>query len=221
MARNRSDDAVFVIGLGRFGSAVADALTRLGHDVLAVDSSAELVREWADRLTHVVEADATNETTLRQLGAQHFNTAVVAIGTEVEASLLTTGVLADLQVPSIWAKAITVAHGRLLERVGAHHVVYPERSMGERVAHLLSSRVLDFIEFDDGYAIVKMRAPLEAIDRTLGETGLRRKYGVTVVGIKRKGEDFTHAQADTEVRDGDLLIVSGRTDLVEKFAAES
>ncbi len=218
MARNGHDDAVLVVGLGRFGSAVADALARLGHEVLAIDSSADLVQTWSSRLTHVVQADATSETTMRQLGARDFRVAVVAIGTGIEASLLTAGVLVDLRIPTIWAKAITLPHGRILERIGVHHVVYPERSMGERVAHLMTSRLIDFIEFDDGFAIAKMRAPREAYDRTLSESALRKKYGITIVGVKRPGADFTYAQADTVVHDGDLLIVSGQTDLVEKFA---
>jgi trk system potassium uptake protein TrkA len=122
-------------------------------------------------------------------------------------------------VPTIWGKAITAAHGRILERIGVHHVVYPEQSMGERVAHLMTSRLIDFIEFDDGFAIAKMRAPVESHDKTLTQSALRRKYGITIVGVKRPGMDFTYAQADTMVHSEDLLIVSGRTDLVEQFAA--
>lgn len=218
MAKNHHDRAVLVIGLGRFGSALSDALIRTGHDVMAVDRDSRLVQEWAGRLTHVVEADSTSEAAMRQLGADQFDIAVVAIGTGLEASMLTTSVLQDLEIKEIWAKAITGAHGRILERLGATHVVYPERAMGERVAHLVSGKMIDFMEFDDGFAIVKTRAPREAWDRTLGETKLRSKYGVTIVGVKRQGEGFTYAQADTVVHPGDLLIVSGRTDLVEKFA---
>ena len=133
--------------------------------------------------------------------------------------MLTTAVLQDLGIKEIWAKAITAAHGSILERIGANHVVYPERAMGERVAHLVSGKMIDFMEFDDGFAIVKTRAPREAWDTALGEAKLRSKYGVTIVGVKRPGEDFTYAQADTVVHKGDLLIVSGRTELVEKFAA--
>jgi len=219
LAKNGHDDAVLVVGLGRFGSAIADALARLGHEVLAIDTRTELVQTWSSRLTHVAQADGTSEAAMRQLGADQFKVAVVAIGTGIEASLLTAGVLVDLGVPMIWGKAITTAHGRILERIGVHHVVYPEQSMGERVAHLMTSRLIDFIEFDDGFAIAKMRAPGESHGRTLGESALRSKYGVTIVGVKRPGQDFTYAQADTTVHTEDLLIVSGRTDLVEKFAA--
>lgn len=221
MAKGIHSGAVLVVGLGRFGSALAEDLQRLGHDVLAVDATASLVQEWSDRLTHVVQADATNEAAMRQLGAANFDVAVVAIGTGIEASLLSTGVLIDLGVGEIWAKAITAAHGRILERIGAGHVVYPERDTGKRVAHLISGRLMDYIEFDDGFAIVKMRPPREAYGRTLGDSALRSKYGVTVVGVKRPGEDFTYARPETLVHPDDVLIVSGPSDVVEKFAAES
>jgi trk system potassium uptake protein TrkA len=219
LARTPSHDAVLIIGLGRFGSATAETLARLGHDVLAVDTNPLLVQEWSSRLTHVVEADATSTAALRQLGAEEFRTAVVAIGNDIEASLLSTLALADLGVPDVWAKAITAAHGRILERIGATHVVFPEGEMGERIGHVLSGKMIDFIEFDDGFAIAKTRAPQEAIGRTLGEAKLRTKYGVTIVGVKSPGTDFTYARPETEVNAGDLLIVSGRTDAVERFSA--
>ena len=221
MARNNRDNSVLVIGLGRFGSALAENLQRLGHEVMAVDANRTLVQQFSDKLTHVVQADATSEDAMRQLGAQSFPVAVVAIGTGIEASLLTTGVLIDLGVAEIWAKAITAPHGRILERIGAGHVVYPERDTGKRVAHLITGRLIDYIEFDDGFAIAKLRAPREAHGRTLAEAALRSRYGVTVVGVKSPGQDFTYAQPDTRVDAGDLLIVSGSTALVEKFAGET
>lgn len=212
-------NAVLVVGLGRFGSSVAVSLARLGHDVLGIDSDQGLVHEWAEHLTHVVEADATNVETLRRLGAGDFDHAVVGIGSDIEASLLTVLALSELSIPDIWAKAISDKHGRILEKTGAHHVVYPEATMGERVAHLVTGKMIDFIEFDDGFAIVKTRAPAEAIDRTLAASGLRSKYGVTIVGVKRALADFAHATPDTRIEKGDLLIVSGPTVKVESFAA--
>jgi trk system potassium uptake protein TrkA len=213
------DDAVLVIGMGRFGSSIADALARLGHEVLAVEQDEDLVQEWSGRLTHVVAADATNIDALKQLGCQEFPIAVVGIGTSVESSVLAVANLVDLGTKQIWAKAITAAHGRILERIGAQHVVYPESDAGERVAHLVSGRLQDYIEFDDGFAIVKMSPPKETQGFTLGESGIRRKYGVTVVGVKSPGQDFTYAVPETRVSSHDTLIVSGHTELVEKFAA--
>lgn len=221
MARNTTPkgDSIVVIGLGRFGGAVAEALIRLGHEVLAIDENADLVQKWSDKITHVVQADATDADTLRQLGIHDLRRAVVGIGTDIEASVLTVLALDELGVGEIWAKAITSKHGRILQRTGAHHVVYPEAAMGERVAHLATGRMIDFIEFDDGFAIAKTGTPSEAEGATLETSGLRTKYGITVVGIKRPGTDFTYARPETMVERGDLLIVAGPTTRVEKFAA--
>jgi trk system potassium uptake protein TrkA len=214
-------DNVVVIGLGRFGGAVAESLINLGHEVLGIDSDEHIVQDWGDRLTHVVEADATDTDAMRQLGVQDFSRAVVGIGTNLETSVLTVLTLTEIGVTEIWAKATSVKHGKILSQVGARHVIYPEAEMGERVAHLITGRMLDYIEFDDGFAIAKLRAPREAHGRTLAETALRSRYGITVVGVKRPGQDFTYAKPDTRVGVGDLLIVSGSTTLVEKFAAET
>lgn len=212
-------DSVLVVGLGRFGGQVAVSLNRLGHDVLAIDEDELLVQRWSDRLPHVVQADATDEDALRQLGVEDIERAIVGIGTDIEASVLTVLALNDLGVQEIWAKAITAKHGKILDAVGADHVIYPEAAMGERVAHLITGRMLDFIEFDDGYAIAKVRAPAEAVGKTLSESALRTKYGVTVVGVKMTGSDFTYARAETMVYGGALLIVAGETPKVQRFSS--
>lgn len=212
------DNGVLVVGLGRFGAAIAVTLEESGTDVLAMEKNPELVREYAGRLTHVVEADAANMDALTQVGVADFPVAVVAVGTSIEASVLITANLVDLQHPAIWAKAISSPHGRILERIGAHHVVFPEYDEGQRVAHLVSGRLLDFIEFDDDFAIVKMRPPSETQGFTLAESDIRTKYGVTVVGVKSPGRDFTYAGPDTKVSRNDVLIVSGNTGLIERFA---
>ncbi len=212
-------DNVVVIGLGRFGGAVAESLIRLGYEVLAIDENAEIVQSVAHQFTHVVQADTTSVETLRSLGVADFERAVVGIGTDIEASLMTVLALSELGIPDIWAKALGPKHGRLLERTGAHHVIYPEAAMGERVAHLVSGKMIDFIEFDDGFAIVKTLAPRESHDRTLADSALRSKYGITVVGVKRPHTDFTYARPETVIERGDLLIVSGPTSLVEHFAS--
>ncbi len=214
-----ASDSVAVIGLGRFGTAVALALSRLGHEVLAVDEDPELVQALADRLPHVVQADATDLPTLKQLGVGEFKHAVVGIGQNLEASVLTILNLSQIGVKDIWAKANNPPHGRIAERVGAHHVIYPEADMGERVAHLVTGKMIDFIEFDDGFAIAKVRAPQEVIGKALQDSLVRQRHSVTVVGIKRRHEDFLYAQADTVVKGGDLLIVAGETKAVERFAA--
>jgi trk system potassium uptake protein len=216
----RSDvqGAVLIVGLGRFGIAVADALVRLGHEVLVVDQNADLVRKWAQEFTHVVEADATDEETLRQLGVDSFGHAVVAIGTDIEASVLSVLALTEVGIADVWAKAVSHKHGQILQRVGAQHVIFPESDMGERVAHLVTGTMLDYIEFEDGFAIARTKAPREAFNRTLADSALRTKYGITVVGIKRRGVDFIYARPETKVGERDELIVAGPTDEVEKFS---
>jgi trk system potassium uptake protein TrkA len=212
---------VVVIGLGRFGSAVALSLSRLGHQVLAIEEDAAKVQAYSDRLSHVVQADATNPHALRRLGVDNFNHAIVAIGTDLEASVLSVLALSEIGVPDIWAKALQDRHGRILERTGAHHVIYPEAAMGERVAHLITGKVIDFIEFEDNFAIVKTAAPAEAVGKALGDSALRSKYGVTIVGVKRLGEPFTYATAETMVEEGDFLIVAGQTRACELFASRT
>ncbi|WP_306215611.1 potassium channel family protein [Actinoplanes sp. RD1] len=213
-----TSDNVVVVGLGRFGGSVAESLVNLGHEVLGIDSDPRIVQDWSDRLTHVVEADATDTDALRQLGVQDFSRAVVGIGTNLETSVLTVLTLAEVGVSEIWAKATSQKHGQILSRVGARHVIHPESEMGERVAHLITGRMLDYIEFDDGFAISKVRAPEEAVGRSLAEIGLRSKWGVTVVGTKLPGQDFTYARPETVVPEGCLLIVAGDTAKVERFA---
>lgn len=214
----KSDHSTVVLGLGRFGRSLALELAKRDVQVLGIDRDPKIVQELAEQLTHVVTADTTDPEALRQLGVTDFGHAVVAIGTEMEASILTVAALADLGVKSIWAKAVTRLQGRILERVGAHNVVLPEHEMGERVAHLVTGRMLDFIAFEDDYALVKTRAPAEAVGKSLGAARLRSRYGVTVVGIKRSGQDFTYATQETVVESGDILIVAGKTRAAEDFA---
>lgn len=210
---------VLVIGLGRFGAGAAGQLDRLGREVLAVDESLALVQKWSDRVTHAVQADARSIEALKQIGAQDFSVAVVAVGSSIEASVLITANLVDLKIPQIWAKAISQSHGKILARIGANHVIYPEAEAGERVAHLVSGRMLDFIEFDDDFAMVKMYPPKSIRGVPLSETDIRKKFGVTVVGVKSPGSDFTYATAETVISNHDLIIVSGKSSAIEKFSA--
>ena len=218
--KNHSASAsVLVMGLGRFGTAVARRLLEQGTEVLGIDSDPAIVQSLSSELPHVVHADSTDLNALRQLGVLDFSHAVVSIGSNLEASILTILNLNQLGVKDIWAKANDTQHGRIAERVGAHHVVYPETEMGERVAHLVTGKMIDFIEFDDGFAIAKTRSPRETHGKTLAQSDVRKKYGITVVGIKRRHQDFIYAQPETEIQAGDHLIVAGETRLVDRFAA--
>ncbi len=224
MLRNLSHDRiqhegeVAVIGLGRFGSAVAHTLIDMGYEVLGVDVSEKRVQDHAGALTHVVQADTTNAGTLKQIGAADVVTAVVCIGTGIEASVLTTTALVDLGVKNIWAKAITEAHGRILQRVGAHHVVYPEAEMGKRVAHLVTGAVIEYVSLDEDFVMVEMTAPRELSGMPLGESGLRAKYKVTVVCVKKAGSQFTYAERDTVLEPSDLIVVAGHREDIARFA---
>ena len=201
-------ESTLVIGLGRFGSAVAATLDRLGREVLAVESNPAIVRQWTGRIP-----------LLEQLGATEFGTAVVGVATSLEASVLIAGNLVDLETPQIWAKAISRAHGRILRRIGAHHVVYPEFDAGQRAAHLVSGRMLDYIEMEKGgFTIVKMRPPTELHGFTIGESKIRSRYGITVFGLMSPGEPFEYATAETLVSAEDVLVVGGDAMLLERFA---
>lgn len=217
MARN--DDQTVVIGLGRFGRAVATTLGQLGHEVLGVDASAQVVQACAPSMTHVVQADATDVGALRQLGANDFSSAVVAIGSDIQASILATYALVDLEIHRIWAKAITAEHGAILQRVGAHRVIFPERDMGVRMAHSMVGRTIDYIEIDENFVLIETTAPREAIGKTLEEAKLRRQHDVTVVCVKHPGGSFTYATPETVLRAGDILVVAGTPKKAEGFAA--
>ncbi|MDQ3887010.1 MAG: TrkA family potassium uptake protein [Actinomycetota bacterium] len=217
-ARSAKSFRVVVLGLGRFGESVARELVLRGSEVLGIDSNRTLVQKYSDDLTHVAEADTTDADALQQLDVPSFERAVVGIGTDLEASILTTAVLVDFEIQHIWAKAISRQHGRILERIGAHHVVLPEHDMGERIAHLVTGRMLDYIEFEDDFAMAKTMAPEDSVGMPLSHNALYARHGITVVGIKRPGEDFTPATDDTVLHRGDILIISGRVEEVESFA---
>jgi trk system potassium uptake protein TrkA len=186
--------------------------------VVAVERDAVLAESFLGKVGKVVQADASTPQAVVNLKARLYKVAVVGIGSSVEASVLCAMNLVDAGVPMIWAKALSPEHAHILERIGVHRVIQPEAETGRRVAHLLNGKLMDYIEFDDGFAIVKMRPPQEAIGFTLGQSAIRSKYGVTVVGVKSPGQDFTYAVPETKVSSHDTLIVSGPTELLERLA---
>ena len=213
------NEPVVVIGLGRFGSAIALELTRRGTEVLAIDESGKLVQSLAGQLTRVVAADCTDIDTLRELGVDEFYRGVVAVGTDIEASILITSLLVELEVDDIWAKAVSAHHGRILQRVGANHVVFPEREAGQRVAHLVSGQLLDYLQVDEDFAIAKIRPPQPLIGTALDQTRLRSKYHVTVVAVKAEGEEFTYATPETVLAYEDVVLISGRVKDIDRVVA--
>lgn len=211
---------VMVIGLGRFGSALALNLEELGHEVLGVDADERNVQNFSGRIAHVVAADATSEVALISLGAKELQHAVVAIGDSIESSVLCTTALTDIGVPDIWAKANSAAHARILNRVGAHHVVFPEEDMGRRVAHQVTGQMIDFIEIDESFALVETRPPATLVGQTLLESNIRRDFGVTVVSIKPSDGEYTYTTPDTVLSEGSVVLVAGPNKDVERFAMQ-
>lgn len=207
-----------VIGLGRFGSAVAVTLEKLGYEILAVEKDPARVQAFAGRFP-LVQADGTSMEALEQLGAREFRAAVVGAGSSLESSVLITANLVDLKMPSIWAKAISREHGRILRRIGAHHVIYPEFDAGQRTAHLVGGRMIDYIEMEKGgFAIMKLRPPKEVHGFTLADLDLRGRYGVNLLGVLRPGRPFEYAEPSTRINPEDIIIVSGDAKLLEYFA---
>jgi trk system potassium uptake protein TrkA len=208
---------IAVIGLGRFGTALALELVKSGREVLGIDSDEKLVQANAEDLTQVVQANSTDEDALRELGIPDFDSAVVAIGSDLEASILTASLLLQLGVPQVWAKATSVSHGRILEQLGVHHVIFPEMDMGKRVAHMVSGESLDYIQLDEDFVMAKTEAPESFNGKTLAEMKFRSLHGVTVVATKKLNENYMPSFPETVLSSGDVMIVAGRTKEVEDF----
>lgn len=200
-----------VIGLGRFGKSVALTLNKMGYNVLAVDTSEEKVSDIMDSVTHAVQVDAMDEQALKALGIRNFDVVIVAIGQDIQANILVTVMLKDMGVKKVVAKAVTELHGKVLVRVGADQVIFPERDMGARVAHaLVSKNIVDQINLSPEYSIVELMAPERFAGKTLDEAGVRVKHGVTVLAIRRGNEVIISPGAGQVIKAGDILVVVGR-----------
>lgn len=209
-----------VIGLGRFGASVASSLYRLGYDVLAIDMDEEIVQKFSDRVTHVVQADTTDENTLKALGIRNFDVVVVAIGSDIQANLMTTVLLKENGVPYIVAKAQNYLHGKMLAKIGADRVVYPERDMGIRVAHnLASTNVLDYIELSPDLSLMEITVPKLLAGTTLAEADLRARYQVNVVAVKRGDDVFVPPDPGEKIQPKDVLVVIGTTAGIARLEA--
>jgi trk system potassium uptake protein TrkA len=210
--------SVAVIGLGRFGRALALELMAGGAEVLGIDLSEDLVQSLNSQLTQVVRADSTKREALEQLAVQEFDRVVVAIGGDISASILTCSTLLTMNIPAVWAKAVNDQHGLILEQLGVHKVIYPEKDMGRRVAHLVRGAALDFIEIAPGYAMVKAPAPSSIQGKPLGATGLRRSHGVTIAAFQHGEDPWDNADNQTVLEAGDTILVVGKTRDAEAFA---
>ena len=206
-----------VVGLGRFGSSVAKTLTDNGYDVLAIDQDHQIIQDISNSVTHAVEADATDEEALKTLGVRNFDVAIVSIGDNLHANILCTLILKELEVPYVIVKAQDNLHGKVLTKVGADRVVYPERDMGERIANnLISSNVLDYLEFAPNYSVVEIMASDTMIGKTLAELGFRNKYDVNVMAIKRGQSLNMTPGGNDKILEDDTLIVMGKNENLDK-----
>ncbi|HDK7158290.1 TPA: TrkA family potassium uptake protein [Clostridium botulinum] len=199
-----------VIGLGRFGTSVAKTLYTLGNDVLAIDSSEDIVQSISDSVTHSVQIDATDENSLRALGIRNFDVAVITIGSDIQASTMATLLVKEMGVKYIIAKANTEIHAKVLYKIGADRVVFPERDMGVRVAHnLVSTNILDYIELSPNYSIAEIVTPKQWHGKTLNELNIRANYGINVVALKRGEEINVSPVAEDIIDSGDIIVAIG------------
>ena len=207
-----------VIGLGRFGSSICKELSEEGMNVLAIDIDEHKVNEFKNIASFAVIADATDEQALKDIGIKNIDHVIVAIGDNIQASILTTVILSEMGVKKITVKAQNDYHEKILQKIGAHQVVHPERDMGRRLAHsLISSNILDYIELSEEHSIVEVIASRKMVGKSLVELNIRAKYGCNVVAVKRGDEIIVSPDAQFSFKENDVLIVIGRDDDISKF----
>lgn len=202
-----------VIGAGRFGSSVAVKLNDLGEEVMVIDRNDENIHALSDRVTHAVQADATDENALKALGVRNFEVAIVAIGSDIQSSILVTLMLKELGIPQIIAKAQSEHHAKVLYKIGADRVILPERDMGIRIANnLVSTSFVDFMELAPDYSIAELKPKDKWLNKTLTDLSLRSKFGVSLMAIKRGSEIIIAIDPDTVISKEDILVFIGHND---------
>ncbi|KAB7707908.1 potassium transporter Trk [Bacillus aerolatus] len=207
-----------VIGLGRFGGSICRALSEQGMEVMAIDVDEDRVNEFAAIASHAVVADTTDESVLKSLGIRNFDHVIVAIGDDIQSSILTTLMLKEIGVQRITAKAQNDYHEKVLRKIGADHVVHPERDMGRRIAHnMISNNVLDYLELSDEHSIMEIVANDLLAGNSLMDLDIRARYGINIVAIKRGKEILVSPQADEEILKEDILIVIGADSDINRF----
>ena len=210
-----------VIGMGRFGTSVAMTLVNAGQEVLVVDSDEERIQKVAEFFTHAVVLDTTEEASLAAVGIRNFDMVVVAIGHDVQASVLTTLLLKEMGVKHIVAKAANVLHGKMLDKVGADQVVFPERDMGQRIAHnLMSTNIIDYFEVAPDLGIIEVDVKGDLVGKSLFESNLREKYSITVIAIRRNGKISLSPSPGEKLMESDRLILVGDNSGIQRFEAE-
>ena len=210
---------IAILGLGRFGRALARTLLEMGHDVMGVDANEAVVEKMAPVLTNCVQADVMDEQTLLSLGVTNFDIVVVGIGnSDMQASIFTTLMLKEMGVEHVVCKVSSNKHARILLKLGADRVVYPERDMGMRFAHSIAqSDVLEFIELSEDYSMMEINAPKYLIGKSLKESDVRSKYNINIVAIKRGKKIMVNPSPDAVLEQGDVLLAIGETKALTKL----
>ncbi|MDQ0214810.1 trk system potassium uptake protein TrkA [Oikeobacillus pervagus] len=207
-----------VIGLGRFGGSICSALSEEGMEVMAIDKDEDRVNEFSKIASHAVVADTTDEAVLKSLGIRNFDHVIVAIGDDIQSSILTTLMLKEIGINQITAKAQNDYHEKVLRKIGADHVVHPERDMGKRIAHnIVSNNVLDYLELSDEHSIVELVANDLLDGHSLMDLDIRAKYGINIVAIKRGSEIIISPLADELIQKQDVMIVIGADSDINRF----
>ncbi|WP_154676014.1 potassium channel family protein [Bacillus dakarensis] len=207
-----------VIGLGRFGGSICRELAEQGMEVLAIDNNEDRVNEFAMIASHAVVGDTTDESVLKGLGIRNFDHVIVAIGDDIQASILTTLILKELGVKHITVKAQNDYHEKVLKKIGADSVVHPERDMGKRIAHkMVSKSILDYLELSDEHSIVEIVASEKLSGNTIIELDIRAKYGINIVAIKRGKDIIVSPNANEIIHANDILIVIGADSDINRF----
>jgi trk system potassium uptake protein TrkA len=207
-----------VLGLGRFGRNFAQTLVELGHNVLAVDRNEQLVQEFSETVTHVMTAECSSEDFLKSIGIKNFDAVIVAIGDDIQSSILTTLILKELGANFILAKAQNNLHAKVLMKVGADRVIQPERDMAVRAANnLVSNNIIDMIELSPDYSIMETEAPSDWIGKTIRELNIRAKYGISIMAIKNNGGTTIAPTADIGLDRGDIIAVIGKNSDLNKL----
>lgn len=207
-----------VIGLGRFGGSLVEEFYHLGIDVMAIDRNPERVEKYEKYATYAVQANAINESTIKDLGLRNMDHAIISLGNDIESSVLVTLLLKEMGVNQVWVKAANEYHRKVLDKIGADRVIHPERDMAKRIAHhVISEKVIDYIELSDNHSIVEIIASPKIHNKTLMDLDVRAKYGCNIIGLQREGDIIVSPSADERIYKDDILIVIGENRDIHRF----
>lgn len=210
--------AFAVFGLGRFGGTMVKELHDMHIEVIAVDKDEDKVNEYTDYATYAHCANAIDENFLKKIGTRNVDHAFVSFGNDLEASILTSLILKEMEVPKVWAKAKNEDHAKVLDKIGVDRVIHPERDVAKKITkHIISDKMIDFIELSDTYSMVEIVATKKIENKTLGKLDIRSKYGCNVIGIQRDGEFIITPPIDEIICDGDILVMIGSNKEIERF----